>query len=122
MSKSRRSKFENGWLQLLEDLVSRVGGRHGLALREVEVLKLSACGFGSKEIAGQLGCSPKTVDEYWRRIYFKWGSRSRQRIVAESVAEAIAEFSGLYEPTVPPAPGLRRSNGSAGEVQLVDGG
>jgi DNA-binding CsgD family transcriptional regulator len=63
--------------------------RYWLTARETEVLRLGCLGLSSKETAAQLGCSPKTVDEHWRRIYKKWRLSSRAKIVADLLAEAL---------------------------------
>ena len=92
MSSNPAAPAESGPFRLLTELVARAALRRRLAPREVQVLQLCATGLDSKEIASRLGCSPKTVDEHWRRIYLKWGMRSRHRIVAESLAEALGEL------------------------------
>ena len=47
--------------------------RHGLGLREEEVLRLIADGYSSKEIARQLEIAPSTVDVHRRNIMRKIG-------------------------------------------------
>jgi HD-GYP domain-containing protein (c-di-GMP phosphodiesterase class II) len=49
----------------------------GLTKREVEVLRLVAMGFANKEIAAQLGLSPKTVDNHVQNVYAKIGVSAR---------------------------------------------
>jgi HD-GYP domain-containing protein (c-di-GMP phosphodiesterase class II) len=51
----------------------------GLTSREVEVLKLVACGFSNKEIAEQLTISRKTAGNHVDHIYQKIGASSRAR-------------------------------------------
>lgn len=51
----------------------------GLTSREVEVLKLVACGLQSKEIAAQLAISRKTARNHIERIYAKIGASNRAR-------------------------------------------
>ena len=46
--------------------------------REAEIARLAANGLPSKEIAGQLGRSPRTVDNTLRGVYAKLGIRSRR--------------------------------------------
>ncbi len=61
----------------------RVGVRRewpaGLTTREVEVLKLVACGLQSKEIAAHLAISRKTARNHIERIYAKIGASNRAR-------------------------------------------
>jgi DNA-binding NarL/FixJ family response regulator len=75
---------------LVRKLVAEVGIRHGLSPREAEVLEGAALGRAAKAVAADLSCSPKTVEEYWRRIYRKMNVDSRQRIIASLIGEAVA--------------------------------
>ena len=52
-----------------------------LSQRELEVLKLVAEGFSSREIAGQIFVSVKTVETYRGRFAEKLGLKSRAEIV-----------------------------------------
>jgi HD-GYP domain-containing protein (c-di-GMP phosphodiesterase class II) len=52
-------------------------GPAGLTEREVEVLKLLACGLSNKEIAARLIISPKTVGSHIEHIYSKIDASSR---------------------------------------------
>ena len=59
-----------------------VPGRHvegisGLTAREVEVLRLVACGLSNKEIAKRLVISPKTTGDHIEHIYTKIGATNR---------------------------------------------
>ena len=49
----------------------------GLTAREVEVLTLAAQGHSTKQIAGRLVISPKTVGNHIEHIYTKTGCSSR---------------------------------------------
>ena len=49
----------------------------GLTAREVEVLKLVACGFSNKEIAARLAISRKTAGNHVEHIYMKIGVSNR---------------------------------------------
>lgn len=53
----------------------------GLSDREVEVVKLTAAGYGTKEIATQLDLSSKTVETYKARALEKLGLTSRAEVV-----------------------------------------
>ena len=48
-----------------------------LTAREIEVLRLIACGGSTKEIARKLGLAPKTVDNHTQSIYAKIGVSTR---------------------------------------------
>jgi DNA-binding NarL/FixJ family response regulator len=74
----------------LGQLVDRVGTQYGLSPREKQVLKGAATGTCSKTLALDLRCSPKTVEEYWRRIYVKFRLPDRREIVARLLWEALA--------------------------------
>lgn len=49
----------------------------GLTTREVEVLRLVARGLAVKDVAGQLGISPKTVANHVEHVYAKIGANNR---------------------------------------------
>ena len=49
----------------------------GLSPREVEILRLIARGMSSREIAGRLTLSPKTVRNHTEHIYAKTGATNR---------------------------------------------
>ena len=70
-------------------LVADTGQLYGLSDRESGVLLGGALGTPSKAVATELGCSSKTVDEYWRRIYRKTGCSSRQEIIALLLRRAV---------------------------------
>jgi HD-GYP domain-containing protein (c-di-GMP phosphodiesterase class II) len=55
----------------------RRDGPGGLTAREVEVLRLLARGLSTKEIAGQLGVSPKTASNHIEHIYGKINANNR---------------------------------------------
>jgi two-component system, NarL family, response regulator NreC len=55
--------------------------RHVLSERELQVLKLVAEGFSSREIADQISISTKTVEAYRARFATKLGLKSRAQIV-----------------------------------------
>jgi two-component system response regulator NreC len=56
-------------------------GRDVLSERELQVLKLVAEGFSSREIADQIAVSTKTVEAYRARFATKLGLKSRAQIV-----------------------------------------
>jgi HD-GYP domain-containing protein (c-di-GMP phosphodiesterase class II) len=57
--------------------VRRREGPAGLTAREVEVLRLVACGVSNKEIATRLVISPKTAGNHIEHIYTKIGTSNR---------------------------------------------
>ncbi|MEN3330271.1 MAG: hypothetical protein V7638_5078 [Acidobacteriota bacterium] len=59
--------------------------RNELSEREAEVLRLTAWGFGNKEIAAQLSISVKTVETYKARLAEKLNLTSRTEIVRYAV-------------------------------------
>ena len=58
---------------------------NALSEREAEVLRLTAWGFGNKEIAAQLDISVKTVETYKTRLTEKLNLTSRTEIVRYAV-------------------------------------
>lgn len=67
----------------------RNGGVHTatepLTPREKEVIRLSANGLTSLEIAGQLGMSPRTVNQHVDNVADKLGTKNRAHTVAEVI-------------------------------------
>jgi DNA-binding CsgD family transcriptional regulator len=70
-------------------LIERVAIRHGLTRREKQVLEGAALGRNTKTVAMELLCSPKTIEEYWRRIYRRFKIASRQEILAQLLWESL---------------------------------
>jgi DNA-binding CsgD family transcriptional regulator len=64
-----------------------------LSQREASVLNLFALGLHRKESAFQLGCSPGTVDTYWRRIFRKTGTPAQSELFAALLSFAVGENS-----------------------------
>jgi DNA-binding CsgD family transcriptional regulator len=73
----------------LKGVVLAIAKQFGLSPREIEIVMRSSTGVGTKEVAADLGCSAKTVDEHWRRILKKAGFASRWEIGAEVLARAL---------------------------------
>lgn len=77
----------------LADKVPQAAGDLGLTDREASVLKYSARGLTTKEIAGRLEVSAKTVETYKFRAAEKLGLRTRAEIVRfASVQGWLEEF------------------------------
>ena len=74
----------------LQQLIERIGARYSLTNREREILRLSATGMHTKAVACNLTCSPKTVEEHWRRILRKTRIASRSEVIALVLTEALA--------------------------------
>lgn len=65
-----------------------------LTAREREVLRLVAQGFAAKQVARQLGISPKTVERHKTRIYAKLGAANQ----AAAVHLAFSNGLGRRQP------------------------
>jgi DNA-binding NarL/FixJ family response regulator len=72
--------------RLLADLSSLIVV---LTPREREVVAAAARGLDTKVTAVELGVSPKTVDEMWRRVYRKTGCRSRIEVLSRLLASCF---------------------------------
>ena len=85
----------------------RVEGPAGLTQREIEVLRLLARGLTTKEMAAQLGVSPKTAGNHIEHIYAKIGAVNRV------TASHFAVQNGLLpeEELASPPPEKTRSTG-----------
>lgn len=61
----------------------------GLSERELEVLKLLAAGYTSKEVGSQLALSAKTVDTYKARVMEKLGLQSRAELIRYALRQGL---------------------------------
>lgn len=60
-----------------------------LSERELSVLRLTARGMSSKEIAGNLRISQRTVEGHLNNIYSKLGVNSRTEAVVQAAARGL---------------------------------
>lgn len=67
-----------------------------LTPREVEVLGGVCAGRSSKEIAGNIGLRPHTVESYINHIRMKLGAHNRCHMVAIAVARGLCGGGGGY--------------------------
>jgi DNA-binding NarL/FixJ family response regulator len=74
---------------------------HRLTRREKEILDLVARGLAAKQVAAQLGISPKTVEQHKTRIFAKLGVRNQTAAV--SVMLGGVDRAGLFAATGTPA-------------------
>jgi DNA-binding NarL/FixJ family response regulator len=68
----------------------------GLTRRELEILRLLACGMDHNEVARDLVITPKTVEKHIEHILLKLGVHSR----AQAIALALQQ--GVDQPTMIP--------------------
>lgn len=61
----------------------------GLSQREWQVLSLLAAGLATKQVARQLGISPKTCDHHIQHLYGKIGVSSRAAAVLFAVQHGL---------------------------------
>ncbi len=86
------------------DAVRRVGGSHGLSMRETEVLRLIALGFTASEIAEQLNLPQRTIETHRRQIYEKLGLQKRWELVRYALSRHfIADPDTMAGARVPTA-------------------
>jgi DNA-binding NarL/FixJ family response regulator len=62
---------------------------HGLTRRETQVLRLMVAGETNREIATELGLSPKTIDRHVSNIFNKLGVSSRTEAAAFAIRKKI---------------------------------
>jgi DNA-binding NarL/FixJ family response regulator len=75
-------------VERLDGLTQRSGiGADELSQREREVLKLTALGYATKEIAGQMAIATKSVETYRSRASEKLGLKSRAEIVRYALSQ-----------------------------------
>lgn len=66
----------------LDELLTHVRLPCALSRREAQILAAALRGLDTKGTAVALDLSPKTVDEYWRRVYRKFRCGSRLEVLA----------------------------------------
>ena len=85
--------YPNAASMLLQDYRRRVGANEdqfdGLSEREREVLKYTAEGFSSQEIADRLIISAKTVDTYRQRIMDKLDIHHRSELIRYALRKGL---------------------------------
>lgn len=69
------------------------GGTAYLTPRQSEVLELSARGLGDKEIAAQLGISPRTVVDRFAELRQRTGARTRAELVARAAEAGLLQLA-----------------------------
>ncbi|HHY35628.1 MAG TPA: response regulator transcription factor [Firmicutes bacterium] len=62
---------------------------HSLTEKEIEVLKLASKGLSNKEIASELGISPRTVQSHMASIFGKMAVGSRTEAVFEALKRGL---------------------------------
>lgn len=84
---------------LVQDVVQVTNGRAKpaklLSDRELQVLRLVARGYSSKQIAGQIFVSAKTVETYRARLLEKLGLRTRSELVAYAVNTGLLNTEAI---------------------------
>lgn len=83
--------------RLLEDL--RLPRK--LSRREVEIVAAAARGLDTKATAAELRISPKTVDEFWRRVYRKLSCNSRIAVLGRLFSFGFGQADQLPAPRRP---------------------
>src|SRR4051812_17723285 len=78
------TRFE-AFPQLIRVLAQRYGDRMSLSPRQTNLIYFAITGMARKEAAAYLGCSLKTVEGYWKRIYQKCGCCSDAEVVARFI-------------------------------------
>lgn len=71
------SRWQRGTASRTRAPASDSRTRGGLTRREIEVLRLTARGLTTQDIAGRLFISPKTADHHIQHIYGKIGVSTR---------------------------------------------
>ena len=79
-----------------------------LTPRELEVLSLTAEGLTSKEIARELGISPRTADVHRTHLIHKLGLRNRVEAVHYALTNGILAFAGPRPAAADPVPEVAR--------------
>jgi PAS domain S-box-containing protein len=94
---SERKRAEEAAQAAREELESRVehavrrGNPYGLTFRELTVLYLMAAGRADKEIAFQLGISPRTASKHVENILQRMGVDSRTQASVRALREGLVD-------------------------------
>jgi DNA-binding CsgD family transcriptional regulator len=91
------------WTDIVEDLLGgRARGvasvyefceRNQLSRRESETVFTACAGLSKVEAYEVLGCSPRTLETYWSRVFSKVGIRSTTGVVAAVLRTALRGFA-----------------------------
>jgi DNA-binding CsgD family transcriptional regulator len=63
-----------------------------LSPRQQQILELVANGYSAKEVAGQIGIAPRTVEGHIESIRLKMRARNRAHIVTQAVLAGYLEI------------------------------
>lgn len=63
-----------------------------LSPREQQILELVANGYSAKEVAGQIGIAPRTVEGHVENIRLKMRARNRAHMVTQAVLAGCLEI------------------------------
>jgi DNA-binding CsgD family transcriptional regulator len=78
----------------LSGLLEELPLTSALSAREREVVAAAVRGLDTKVTAAELGVSPKTIDELWRRIYRKFRCNSRVAVLSRLLASCFRRLAG----------------------------
>jgi DNA-binding CsgD family transcriptional regulator len=98
--------------------ILRVGGAPSLTARERQVLNFLVRGDSNKEIAGCLGCTPRTAAFHVSNILRKTGQASRQRLIASTAEQPHKVTSGTPDGVAQDAGAEPRTLGSEGKTLM----
>ncbi len=73
-------------------LWDKVTGGPGLTRREQEVLELVARGYSAKEIAGEIGIAPRTVEGHIDTVRLKMRARNKAHMVTQAILSGILKI------------------------------
>ena len=69
------------------------GGEPALTPREQEILELVAKGLSAKEIAGEIGIAPRTVEGHIDSVRLKVRARNKAHMVTQAILSGILRIS-----------------------------
>jgi DNA-binding CsgD family transcriptional regulator len=93
---------------------SKSAGGPSLTPREHEVLELVALGYSAKEIAGQIGIAPRTVEGHIDAVRLKVRARNKAHMVTQAV------LSGALTLKPPALDGEAHEAGAGGHRKLMN--
>lgn len=92
------------------------GGALSLTPREQEILELVARGLSAKEIAGQIGIAPRTVEGHIDTVRLKMRARNKTHMVTQAVMAGLLQIGPNGLNGTPAIPDAGASRGRAPKV------
>lgn len=81
--------YSSGAQLLMKSISNQNAEEMSLSMREVEVLRLIACGYNTEEIGARLGVKPNTIETHRRHLLEKLQVRNSAELVRRAMSSGI---------------------------------